>query len=172
LPSTCDLTIEQAQRKFTRIYKADGVAERILRHQKDEVYGSMCRFFDTTERRCTIYTARPAVCRQYPNGARCGYYEFIQFERKHQDDPGLHAAPPETIMPLPFPPTFGTPLSPCAIRVMLLGSGELGKEVIIALQRLGVEVIAVDRYAECAWPSGRPSITRDRHDRRGRNCAP
>ena len=42
---------------------------------------------------------------------------------------------------------IGTPLSPRATRVMLLGSGELGKEVIIALQRLGVEVIAVDRYA-------------------------
>src|SRR3989338_10389225 len=41
---------------------------------------------------------------------------------------------------------IGTPLSPGATRVMLLGSGELGKEVIIALQRLGVEVIAVDRY--------------------------
>ena len=43
---------------------------------------------------------------------------------------------------------IGTPLSPSATRVMLLGSGELGKEVIIALQRLGVEVIAVDRYAD------------------------
>lgn len=43
--------------------------------------------------------------------------------------------------------SIGTPLSPSATRVMLLGSGELGKEVIIALQRLGVEVIAVDRYA-------------------------
>src|ERR1700749_539108 len=42
---------------------------------------------------------------------------------------------------------IGTPLSPNATRVMLLGAGELGKEVIIALQRLGVEVIAVDRYA-------------------------
>jgi len=42
---------------------------------------------------------------------------------------------------------IGTPLSPAATRVMLLGSGELGKEVIIALQRLGVETIAVDRYA-------------------------
>ena len=41
---------------------------------------------------------------------------------------------------------LGTPLSPAAMRVMLLGSGELGKEVIIALQRLGVETIAVDRY--------------------------
>ena len=45
----------------------------------------------------------------------------------------------------PFP-RIGTPLSTSAIRVMLLGSGELGKEVIISLQRLGVEVIAVDRY--------------------------
>ena len=41
---------------------------------------------------------------------------------------------------------IGTPLSASATRVMLLGSGELGKEVIIALQRFGVEVIAVDRY--------------------------
>jgi phosphoribosylglycinamide formyltransferase 2 len=44
-------------------------------------------------------------------------------------------------------PTLGTPLTDKAVRVMLLGSGELGKEVIISLQRLGVEVIAVDRYA-------------------------
>lgn len=44
--------------------------------------------------------------------------------------------------------TLGTPLSPHATRVMLLGSGELGKEVIIALQRLGVETIAVDRYPD------------------------
>ncbi|MGY8903178.1 MAG: formate-dependent phosphoribosylglycinamide formyltransferase [Burkholderiales bacterium] len=44
------------------------------------------------------------------------------------------------------PITFGTPLTPNATKVMLLGSGELGKEVLIALQRLGVETIAVDRY--------------------------
>ncbi len=43
---------------------------------------------------------------------------------------------------------IGTPLSPSAVKVMLLGSGELGKEVAIELQRLGVEVIAVDRYAD------------------------
>jgi phosphoribosylglycinamide formyltransferase 2 len=41
---------------------------------------------------------------------------------------------------------FGTPLSPSATKIMLLGAGELGKEVIISLQRLGIEVIAVDRY--------------------------
>ncbi|NOT42684.1 MAG: formate-dependent phosphoribosylglycinamide formyltransferase [Alphaproteobacteria bacterium] len=42
---------------------------------------------------------------------------------------------------------IGTPLSPSAVKVMMLGAGELGKEVMIELQRLGVEVIAVDRYA-------------------------
>ena len=50
-------------------------------------------------------------------------------------------------MTAPKLPSIGTPLSPVATRVMLLGSGELGKEVLIALQRLGVETIAVDRYA-------------------------
>jgi len=43
-------------------------------------------------------------------------------------------------------PTLGTPYTPSATRVLLLGAGELGKEVVIALQRLGVETIAVDRY--------------------------
>ncbi|MCL6711694.1 formate-dependent phosphoribosylglycinamide formyltransferase [Pseudomonas sp. R2.Fl] len=43
---------------------------------------------------------------------------------------------------------LGTPLSPHATRVLLLGSGELGKEVALELQRLGVEVIAADRYAD------------------------
>src|SRR5688500_8202960 len=43
--------------------------------------------------------------------------------------------------------SIGTPLSPSATRVLLLGSGELGKEVAIELQRFGVEVIAADRYA-------------------------
>ncbi len=51
-------------------------------------------------------------------------------------------------MPSPLSrPLLGTPLSPAAVRVLLLGSGELGKEVAIALQRLGCEVIAADRYA-------------------------
>ena len=44
--------------------------------------------------------------------------------------------------------TIGTPLSSSAFRVLLLGSGELGKEVAIELQRFGVEVIAADRYAD------------------------
>ncbi|MDR5854082.1 formate-dependent phosphoribosylglycinamide formyltransferase [Caballeronia sp. LZ062] len=56
------------------------------------------------------------------------------------DQPGANAAQD-------IASRIGTPLSSGATRVMLLGAGELGKEVIIALQRLGVEVIAVDRYA-------------------------
>lgn len=43
---------------------------------------------------------------------------------------------------------IGTPLSPSALKVMFLGGGELGKEVVIELQRLGIEVIVVDRYAD------------------------
>ena len=66
---------------------------------------------------------------------------------------------------------IGTPLSPSATKVMLLGSGELGKEIVIALQRLGVEVVAVDRYANAPGPSGRASRARDRDDRRRRRCA-
>ena len=42
--------------------------------------------------------------------------------------------------------TFTTPLQQDAIKIILLGSGELGKEVAIEAQRLGVEVVAVDRY--------------------------
>ena len=56
--------------------------------------------------------------------------------------------PQPTIGPRQNPITaLGTPLSSSATRVMLLGAGELGKEVVIALQRLGIETIAVDRYA-------------------------
>ena len=59
---------------------------RVFRHRKDHIYKSMCVFFDQDERRCTVYKARPHVCRQYPNGNKCGYYDFIRFERSHQDD--------------------------------------------------------------------------------------
>lgn len=62
--------------------------------------------------------------------------------------PGGRPVPPPnpTGRTVAGPARIGTPLSPSATRVMLLGAGELGKEVVIAFQRLGVEVIAVDRY--------------------------
>ena len=81
-----DLSPAVAREKFTYRYQADGVDERVLRHHKDEVYGSICRFFDREARRCTVYEARPHVCRTYPYGNKCGYYEFLTFEREHQGD--------------------------------------------------------------------------------------
>lgn len=81
-----DLPVDVAREKFTRLVKHEGEEIRVLRHRKDHIYTSMCMFFDQTERRCTIYAGRPEVCRDYPNGNTCGYYSFIKFERKHQDD--------------------------------------------------------------------------------------
>jgi Fe-S-cluster containining protein len=81
-----ELSPEAARKKFSYHYKTKEANEWILRHRKDHVYKSMCMFFDQDERRCTIYAARPAVCRKYPYGNKCGYYDFLKFERAHQDD--------------------------------------------------------------------------------------
>lgn len=76
-----------ARRRYTYRYRSGEVDERVLRHQKDHVFKSVCRFFDRDLRRCGVYAARPNVCRRYPSGARCGYYDFLVFEREQQDDP-------------------------------------------------------------------------------------
>jgi len=78
-----DLEFEVARKKFTE--KAHG-RKYAMRRQKDKYFGKICRFFDTEKRRCTIYKARPAVCRDYPNGDSCGYYDFLRFERDAQED--------------------------------------------------------------------------------------
>jgi uncharacterized protein len=75
-----------ARRRYTYRYRTKEADEQVLRRKRDTVYESICRFFDTEERRCTIYAARPHVCRRYPYGDRCGYYEFLSFERIHQGD--------------------------------------------------------------------------------------
>ena len=77
-----------ARRRFTK-RGSDG--ERVLRHQRDPVFGSACRFLDTASRRCTVYADRPANCRAYPGCVRCGYYDFLNFERRLQDDPDFVA---------------------------------------------------------------------------------
>ena len=74
------LSEEQAEARFTK-------GKRLLRHQKDRIFESVCVFLDRETRRCTVYEARPGVCREYPDSPRCGYYEFLKFERAHQDDP-------------------------------------------------------------------------------------
>jgi len=78
------LSFEQARSDFTK--EAHG-RKYVMRRQKDDHYGKICRFFDTEARRCTIYKARPKVCRDFPNENRCGYYDFLQFERAAQEDP-------------------------------------------------------------------------------------
>lgn len=73
---------ETAKRRFTKKWED----EDVLRHQKDKIYGSVCMFLDTKTRRCTIYEARPGVCHEYPDQPRCGYWDFLSWERKFQED--------------------------------------------------------------------------------------
>ena len=79
-----ELTFEAAERRFT---KSVDNYKRVLRRKKDEHFGAICRFFDTDKRRCTVYEARPQICREFPGESRCGYYDFLTFERRSQEDP-------------------------------------------------------------------------------------
>ena len=83
------MSLVKARKKFFRYDRSEKCWA--LRRRKDEHFGGICRFFDTEKRSCTVYKARPGVCRDYPLGPTCGYYEFLKFERKHQDDPGFVA---------------------------------------------------------------------------------
>ena len=78
------LTYPQAEERFT---KPDAKGKlRMLRHRKDKVFDTACMFLDQDKRRCTVYGARPGVCRKYPDSPRCGYYDFLKFEREQQGD--------------------------------------------------------------------------------------
>lgn len=72
-----------AESRFTKV--VDGV--QVLRHRKDKVFATTCMFLDGETRRCTVYEARPGVCHEYPDRPHCGYYDFLRWERTHQDDP-------------------------------------------------------------------------------------
>ena len=76
---------DTAIKRFTK--QGEKSSERILRHQADEHFVTICRFLDTETRNCTIYNARPKICREFPGEGRCGYYDFLNFERRTQDDP-------------------------------------------------------------------------------------
>ena len=79
-----ELPFEVAARRFTR--QAYG-KKWVMRRKADQHFGKICRFFDTEKRRCTVYHARPKTCRAYPDGKRCGYWDFLSWERHHQQDP-------------------------------------------------------------------------------------
>ncbi|MBK8759978.1 MAG: YkgJ family cysteine cluster protein [Sulfuritalea sp.] len=69
--------------------------EWFLRHRKDDIYKSICVFFDRKERHCGIYEVRPVVCHKFPWQNTCGYYDFLKFEREMMGD--------DEFIPLPYP---------------------------------------------------------------------
>jgi Fe-S-cluster containining protein len=81
------IELESARRRFTKRAQREGREEWILRHQRDHIFGSVCRFLDRETRQCTVYDARPGVCDAYPGRPRCGFYDFLMAERKAQEDP-------------------------------------------------------------------------------------
>ncbi|MEL6291099.1 MAG: YkgJ family cysteine cluster protein [Pseudomonadota bacterium] len=78
------ITAVEAENRFTR---TDHGYKRIMRRKEDEIYGRICQFFDTKNRNCSIYDARPKTCREFPGPDRCGYWDFLTFERETQEDP-------------------------------------------------------------------------------------
>ncbi|HYO64088.1 MAG TPA: YkgJ family cysteine cluster protein [Pyrinomonadaceae bacterium] len=76
------VTPETAQRRYTKRWKD----ERVLRRTQDEIFEEVCTFLDQKTRGCSIYHARPEVCREYPARSRCAYYDLMQFERRQQAD--------------------------------------------------------------------------------------
>ena len=83
-----DLGIRAAAERFTKV---DSKGTRMLRHKQDKIFDSTCMLLDQEKRRCTVYDARPGVCRKYPDSNRCGYYDFLKFEREQQGDEELVA---------------------------------------------------------------------------------
>ncbi|MDT4969501.1 MAG: uncharacterized protein QOJ64_4238 [Acidobacteriota bacterium] len=81
------VSVDTAQLRYTKIDRSS--KERVLRRKKDVIFEEACRFLDPETRGCTIYHARPTVCREYPARSRCTYYDLLQFERGQQDDPGV-----------------------------------------------------------------------------------
>lgn len=77
-----NVDFETAKQRYTKFREGD----QVLRHRQDKIFGTACMFLDPDTRRCTIYEARPGVCHEYPDQPRCGYYEFLRWERGHQDD--------------------------------------------------------------------------------------
>jgi uncharacterized protein len=80
--------LETAARRFTTRYEG----ERVLRRKADPIFGKACKFLNPVTRQCTIYHARPLVCREFPARTRCAYYDLLTFERSQQGD--------ETVLPL------------------------------------------------------------------------
>ena len=78
------VSVRVAEKRYTKY--GDKKNPRVLRHSADEHFVSACMFLDQATRACTVYEGRPGICRAFPTQSRCGYYEFLKFERDVQDD--------------------------------------------------------------------------------------
>ena len=72
-----------------------------MRRKADPHFGKICQFFDTKKRRCTIYTARPTICREYPGGG-CGYYSFLMARAQFAGRPQPRRLDLERVTPARF----------------------------------------------------------------------
>ena len=79
------VSTEAAALRFTKL----NGKERILRRRADRLFGQACMFLNQESRKCTIYNARPEVCREFPDDSRCAYFDLIEWERKQQNDPDV-----------------------------------------------------------------------------------
>jgi Fe-S-cluster containining protein len=82
-----EVTAEAAEKRYTKIDRSSG--ERVLRRKADVIFEQACMFLNQETRGCSIYHARPKVCREYPDRTRCAYYDLLKFERQQQDDPDV-----------------------------------------------------------------------------------
>ena len=78
------VSTRKATERYTKFESTGKV--RVMRHRSDKHFVTACMMLDQETRRCTIYEARPGVCRKYPDSSRCGYYDFLRFERNQQGD--------------------------------------------------------------------------------------
>jgi hypothetical protein len=78
------IAVTAARDRFTKL--VDDGKTRVLRHKQDHIFKTTCMFFDQDKRCCSIYEGRPSVCRVYPTTKRCGYYDFLLWERDQQGD--------------------------------------------------------------------------------------
>ena len=79
------VSVRTARQQFTKTYQG----ERILRRKADPIFAEACKFLDPKTRRCTVYEARPAVCRAFPRRARCAFYDLLTFERRYEGETAL-----------------------------------------------------------------------------------
>jgi Fe-S-cluster containining protein len=80
------LSVETTARRYTKMWEGK---ERVLKRTPDPILGEACQFLDHETRGCTIYHARPEVCREYPDRSHCAYYDLLKFERRQQADPNV-----------------------------------------------------------------------------------